>query len=241
MNTQKDEIFSNIDRVDDFAFDDKVAAVFDDMVQRSVPFYDEIQRMVIEIASAFLKPESVFFDVGCSTGTTILNLSKEIPDSSIRMVGIEPSSAMLKKATQKLAHLGSRVDLIEAPIQELETLENAQVISMLYTLQFIRPIDRVKLMKMIKNSLPPGGCFILAEKVLADTIMARRMYIDLYHEYKKGKGYSDMEISQKRDALENVLVPFRNTENIELLETAGFTQIEQAFRWYNFALYIATP
>jgi tRNA (cmo5U34)-methyltransferase len=211
------------------------------MVQRSVPFYGEIQRMVVEVAALRLRPGGVFFDIGCSTGTTIRSLAEEAPDPSIRMVGIDPSDAMIARASEKLAPLGDRVRLVNASLQDFDTLEGAQVVTMLYTLQFIRPIARLNALKMIRNSLPGDGCFILAEKILADTRMATRMYIDLYHRYKKRSGYSDLEIAKKRDALENVLVPFRNRENLELLSEAGFSQVEQAFRWYNFALYIAAP
>lgn len=239
MTGTRDQLFDSVSKVEDFVFDDKVAKVFDDMIRRSVPFYDEVQRMVVEIAANFMSRDGVHYDIGCSTGTTIANLIRLVPDDiPIRCVGIEPSHAMVERARQKLEFAADYVDIIESDVQRFDGLKNAQVITMLYTLQFIRPIDRLDVLKKIRKALLPGGVFILAEKVLADTHFARRLYIDLYHKYKRRQGYSDTEISKKREALENVLIPCANEENMTLLRQAGFDEVEQAFRWYNFGLYI---
>jgi tRNA (cmo5U34)-methyltransferase len=239
MGNTRDQLFEQIERIEDFSFDAKVAAVFDDMVARSVPFYAEVQRMVVETANSFLQKGGVFCDIGCSTGTTIEALAALQPESTVRYVGIDPSAPMLEQATQKLAHLSDRVELLHGSVQEEHMLRPANVVAMLYTLQFIRPIDRAEVISRIHDSILPGGCFILAEKVLSDTRFARRRFIEFYHEYKGRNGYSANEIAKKRDALENVLIPYENQENILMLRKAGFQEIEQAFRWYNFALYIA--
>ncbi len=240
MTTKVDKLFDSNDPVGDFSFDHQVAAVFDDMVRRSVPFYDEVQRMVVEIAASFLKPGDYFYDIGCATGTTIEMVARATTDlENIHFVGIDPSSSMLSQASEKLAHLENKVKLVKEEVQTLAELENAGVIVVLYTLQFIRPIERLNVLKKIRESLRPGGCVILAEKILADEKFARRLYIDMFHRYKQSTGYSQTEIAKKREALENVLIPFQSKENIELLHQAGFTAVEQAFRWYNFALYIA--
>lgn len=242
MSSQRDAIFATNDRVDDFAFDHRVASVFDDMVRRSVPFYDEIQRMVAEIGATFLAQGGIAYDVGCSTGTTIAGLAAQLPAAAaVTFVGIDPSAAMLAQAGDKLSGIGDsqRLELIESDIQSFDHLKDARLVTMLYTLQFIRPLERLAVLKMVKRSLVPGGCLILAEKVLADECFARRLYIDLYHRYKHRQGYSDTEIAKKREALENVLIPFQNRENVALLRDAGFDAVEQAFRWYNFSLYVA--
>jgi tRNA (cmo5U34)-methyltransferase len=238
----EDQLFKSVERVEDFVFDERVAGVFDDMIRRSVPFYDEVQRMVVELGAFFLEAGGTAYDLGCSIGTTIAALAAALsPSSSVRFVGIDSAPAMLEQASQKLSALGDRgqIQLVQAEVQDIAELPDARVVIMLYTLQFVRPIKRLGVLRMIKNSLSPGGCLILAEKVIADQPFARRLYIDLYHHYKHNKGYSDGEISKKREALENVLIPFQNKENIDLLHEAGFVAVEQAFRWYNFSLYIA--
>jgi tRNA (cmo5U34)-methyltransferase len=243
MNSRRDAIFETEDKVEDFAFNDVVAGVFDDMVRRSVPFYDEVQRMVAEMGAAFLSHGGIAYDIGCSTGNTIAAIAAQLPDTSrVRFVGIDPSGAMLEQAREKLAPLqdSQRLELIESDIQRFNTLKDARLVTILYTLQFVRPMERSSVLKMVRRSLVPGGCLILAEKVLADEAFARRLYIDLYHRYKNRQGYSELEIAKKREALENVLIPFHNRENIQLLRDAGFEAVEQAFRWYNFSLYVAT-
>jgi tRNA (cmo5U34)-methyltransferase len=243
-NGTQDRLFGEIDRVEDFCFDHQVAAVFDDMISRSVPFYEEVQRMVVELGMKFLEGGGKVYDVGCATGTTLAKLEALVPSAwNVELVGIEPSRAMLEQARSKLGDsTAGRVQLVEASIQDLSELPDARLVTMLYTLQFVRPIDRLSVLTMIRRSLRPGGCLLVAEKVLADADFARRLYIDVYHDYKRTNGYSETEITKKRQALENVLIPYRNHENVELLRAAGFSGVEQAFRWYNFALYLAvTP
>jgi tRNA (cmo5U34)-methyltransferase len=235
-----DDIFEGTSRVEEFEFNDEVAAVFDDMVSRSVPFYNEVQRIIVEVAERYLTEAGVMYDVGCSTASTICSLAETAPPSTT-FVGIDPSDAMLRKAQEKVNALNSdaKITFIASSIQDVDLAEDVDVITMLYTLQFVRPLDRLEVLTRLYESLRPGGCLLIAEKVLADNMFARRLYIDLYHRHKQASGYSPTEISRKREALENVLIPFTNKENLELLSQAGFTEVEQAFRWYNWAAYIA--
>jgi tRNA (cmo5U34)-methyltransferase len=238
----RDELYKTKGHAEDFTFNRDVANVFDDMLNRSVPFYSEVQRMVVELGSLFLVGEGAVYDVGCSTGNTLLGFADTVgADKPIRFVGIEPAEAMREKAESKLIAAGhqGRVELLADPIENFERLDGARVIVMLYTLQFVRPIYRAQVLRMYFDSLEVGGCLLLAEKILADNSMLSRTYVDLYHDYKRRSGYSDTEIAKKREELENVLLPYRDSENIEMLRQVGFTSVDHVFRWYNFALYIA--
>jgi tRNA (cmo5U34)-methyltransferase len=238
----RDELFRTKEDVRDFVFDQSVAGVFDDMLNRSVPFYRETQRMAVELGTQFLESGGTVYDVGCSTGNTLVGFLKAVPaDQPVRFVGLEPSPSMRQRVTEKLAALGGdeRVTVLPDPIESFERLEDARVILMLYTLQFVRPLFRGRVLRMCQESLTPGGCLILAEKILADNSALSRLYIDLYHDYKRRAGYSGDEVVRKREALENVLVPYRDSENLAMLAEAGFSVVDHVFRWYNFTVYLA--
>lgn len=238
----KDTLYAEpLDYVDDFAFDEQVAAVFDDMVSRSVPFYCEAQRMLAELASRFAKPNTEVVDLGCSTGTTLALMQSRIADPSVRFIGIDNSKEMLAKAEEKLAASG-RVGTYTLHQEDLHgafSLGAASVVTMNWTLQFVRPIYRESLLRHVHDHLVEDGCFLLCEKVVTDDPQTNRLYIDLYYDYKRRVGYSDTEIAQKREALENVLIPYRMEENHALLRRAGFTLVDTFFRWYNWAGVIA--
>jgi tRNA (cmo5U34)-methyltransferase len=239
----RDELFADGDgAATDFVFDQNVASVFDDMLERSVPLYSEVQRMAVELAARFLTDGATVYDIGCSTGTTLASIAEAVPAGrKIRLVGIEPAAGMREQAAKKLASAGlvHSVELWPRPVEEYEILPDAQVIVMLYTLQFLRPMVRPQLMRTVHESLRPGGCLIFAEKILGSDPNLRRTFIDLYHGYKSRNGYSGTEIARKREALENVLIPFTDEENQAMLLEAGFYQRERLFQWYNFAAYIA--
>lgn len=225
---------------EDFTFDSKTAGVFDDMVQRSVPFYEEIQRMTCELARDFAVNGTRLYDIGCATGTTLQSLDP-ILDPSIAFVGVDNSEDMLAKARQKLKTVAERrpLTLINSDIHARFQIENASVVMMILTLQFIRPLNREDLLRRINESLGENGCLILVEKVTGPYSLLNRLFIEHYYDFKRRSGYSEMEISQKREALENVLIPYHIQENRELLFNTGFTQIEEYFRWYNFCGIVA--
>jgi len=237
----KDKLFSKKSRrAGDFNFGRKTAAVFDDMLQRSVPFYPEMQRMVGELAADFSEPGTNIYDLGCSTCTTFRVLDRVVK-KGVRFVGIDDSSDMLNQARKKLAQRRMRheVKLVCADLNKGLRLENASVAILNLTLQFVRPLHRHKLIRSIADGLRKGGCLILIEKVLSKKSTLNRLFIDHYHAFKEHHGYSQMEISQKREALENVLIPYRTEENMELLLANGFSGCEIFFKWYNFCGLIA--
>jgi tRNA (cmo5U34)-methyltransferase len=237
----RDEVFRDeINRVSDFKFGTKVVSVFDDMVSRSVPFYDEMQRMISELAAEHALPDTTVYDLGCSTGTTMIGMNNTVSED-IKFVGIDDASEMLKKCDTKLKEAGFKrpYELIEANVQQDFEIKNASVVVLCLTLQFIRPICREKVLRKIMDGLAPGGVLILVEKILAEESSFNRSFIKYYYDYKRRNQYSEMEISQKREALENVLIPYKLSENILLLKEAGFSQCEVFFKWYNFSGIIA--
>lgn len=237
----EDKLFAAArDMSEDFRFDTKTAVVFDDMVSRSVPFYNEIQRMTTELCADFAQPGSNLYDLGCATGTTLMMLDEYL-DPDIRFVGVDNSADMLDQARGKLNGLASarRFDLIEADLHSGFEMENASVVLLVLTLQFVRPLYRDKLMRRIASAIPENGALILVEKLTSSHTMLNRLFIKYYYDYKKRNGYSEVEIAQKREALENVLIPYRPEENHTLLRDVGFRHCEEFFRWYNFAGFVA--
>ncbi|MDX4064079.1 carboxy-S-adenosyl-L-methionine synthase CmoA [Aliarcobacter skirrowii] len=220
-----------------FEFDEEVASVFDDMLDRSVPFYKQMQKLSITFANNFLKDKSNVYDLGCSTASTLIEL-KKISKYKINLIGIDNSTAMLEHASKKAKAFGVDIKLINDDIFNVE-LKDARVVFSNYTLQFIRPINREKLVKKIYDSLEDGGVFIFSEKLVSSNSFLNKQLIDEYYSFKKNQGYSEFEIAQKREALENVLIPYTEDENKKMIKDAGFKDCETLFRWVNFATFIA--
>lgn len=236
----KDKIFGTPQgTVADFSFDAKTAAVFDDMLVRSVPLYPEMQRMMAELARDFAVPGTNVYDLGCSTGTTLIHLDPVLP-KGVRLVGCDYSEAMLKKSGEKLKEYGMQHEyaLECMDLNKEVRVENASVVIMNLTLQFVRPLNRDRLIQSIAGGVNENGCLILIEKVLSRDSLLNRFFIKYYYDFKEANGYSKLEISQKREALENVLIPYRVQENEELVLQNGFSQCEIFFKWYNFCGYI---
>ena len=239
----RDELFRKSEpRASDFVFDEEVAAVFDDMLVRSVPFYLEQQRLTAGIARQFWIPGTQVYDLGCSTGTTLINVAQGLPPSA-RLIGYDNSPAMLQSAEEKIAEAGlsDRIDMRFADLNEplnAASLENASVVTMLLTLQFIRPLGRDRLIRCIYDGLVDGGVLIVQEKILTNSGHMNRFFIDSYYEFKRLQGYSDAEIVRKREALENVLIPYRLEEDQELFRRNGFEIVETFFQWFNFASFL---
>ena len=235
-SAQQDRVFADPASASvDFQFDGKTAAVFDDMVGRSVPMYDEIQRLTVELANDFAVPRTRLYDLGCSTGTTLLNLDAVLPPE-VSFVGIDNAPEMLAKARTKFTTRGATrdIDFVTADLQRDRVVEDASVVIILLTLQFIRPLNRANVIRRIYDGMREQGALILVEKIIVDNGLFNRLFIRHYYDLKRRNGYSESEISNKREALENILIPYRPEENIALLREAGFNQVEEFFRWYNF-------
>jgi tRNA (cmo5U34)-methyltransferase len=239
----RDAIFARaLPRISDFHFGKETATVFDDMLPRSVPFYLEIQRMIGELVGDFAAPGTAIYDLGCSTATTFLEIAKTLPpDRDMSFVGIDSSEEMLGIAREKLTEgaFPWPFELRTGDMNQGIEVHNASVVLMVLTLQFIRPLYRERLVRSIYEGLTDNGCVILVEKVLAEDSTFNRLFIQHYYEMKKRNGYSDLEIAQKREALENVLVPYRLEENQDLLRRQGFRAVDVFFKWYNFCGIVA--
>ena len=237
---KKDEIFRKSGKhASDFEFNADVAEVFDDMLGRSIPFYPEQQGMICSLCKKLWTPGTKVYDMGCSTATTLIGLGRELP-ASARFVGYDSSLPMLERARRNVEtnHLQERVDLrhgdLNGQLSDL-SLENAGVVIMCWTLQFIRPLRRDNLIRWIYDALADEGALIVTEKILTTNGHMNRFFIDLYYDFKKQRGYTDTEILRKREALENVLVPYRLDENVDLFRRNGFQIVETFFQWFNFA------
>lgn len=224
----------------DFDFGEDVVKVFDNMLERSVPFYFEIQNMIADLANEFLVEGTTIYDLGCSTGTAMLFIYKRVGHKNYKMIGLDYSEHMLKKAKEKLDRASiTNYELMHADLNRDISFENMSIAIMNLTLQFVRPLYRNSLISKIHNSLINNGCLILVEKVLCKNSKLNRSFIQIYSQFKERNNYSKTEIARKRESLENVLVPYRLEENLEMLRGTGFENVETFFRWFNFAGIIA--
>ncbi|MGL2793407.1 carboxy-S-adenosyl-L-methionine synthase CmoA [Helicobacter pylori] len=231
-----------------FCFDEKVAHVFDDMLERSIPYYHEMLNLGAYFIAQNLKenihpkslpkplPKPLIYDLGCSTGNFFIALNQQI-QQDIELIGIDNSMPMLKKAQEKLKDFNNVrfecMDFLEVEFKE------ASAFSLLFVLQFVRPMQREVLLKKIYNSLALNGVLLVGEKTMSEDRILDKQMIELYYLYKQNQGYSHNEIAFKREALENVLVPYSLKENIALLESVGFKHVEAVFKWVNFTLLAA--
>jgi len=219
-----------------FEFDEAVASVFDDMLSRSVPFYDEVRKLIISLILAEHKEGTKVLDLGSSTAKFLLDLHSKMT-VPMQLKGLDNSQAMLDRAEQKCQAFGANINLELADMLTY-AYHQEDVIVANYTLQFIRPMQRLELMHKIFEGLNEDGMFIFSEKVIFEDKVLDKQMIDIYYDYKKEQGYSEYEIAQKREALENVLIPFTIKENIQMCRDAGFTKIETVFQWANFVTFV---
>ncbi len=232
----KDKVFAKeIEKK--FEFDQAVASVFDDMLERSIPFYTEVQKLVIDLILLEQADSKRLIDLGSSTAGFLLQLYAAM-DTDMKLAGIDNSKAMIERAKQKAEAFGADIQLIYGDLSEYDFTDLDFIVSN-YTLQFIRPIQRIELVSQIYKGLNPGGIFIFSEKITFSNKRLDKEMIDIYHSFKKARGYSQFEISQKREALENVLVPFTIQENLEMCQKSGFSVIETIFQWANFVTFVA--
>jgi tRNA (cmo5U34)-methyltransferase len=236
----KDTLF-NIDSVEeDFVFNERVVEVFDDMLDRSIPFYRQVIDAEAQLINEFLEPGDTVYDLGCSTGTTLLEFSRLLEQKGLQFIGIDNSAPMLDKARLKI-ELYSKQASLSFSCEDITTFDHpgAGCIILNYTMQFIRPLQREGFLRRLFQNLQPGGIILISEKVINHDRRLNREYINIYHRYKKIRGYSELEIAKKREALENVLIPFSIEENKTMLKNSGFVSVETFFQWFNFTSFIA--
>jgi tRNA (cmo5U34)-methyltransferase len=237
----KDSIYANpIAELTAFSFDDEVARVFPDMIKRSVPGYTTIIAMTGLMAGKFSTADSNVFDLGCSLGASTLAMRQHIQSEGCRILGVDNSPAMIERchAVIETDTHGTPVDLYCQDILDT-SVENASVVVLNFTLQFIPLEQRETLIQRISKGLRPGGILILSEKVLFADPHLNELNIELHHQFKRANGYSDLEIAQKRSALEDVLIPETLDTHKQRIASAGFNSCDVWFQCFNFASLVA--
>ena len=241
MAEGKDNIFAApIADLPAFAFDEDVVRVFPDMIKRSVPGYTTIIAMTGLLAGRYATPGSNCYDLGCSLGASTLAMRQHVRGEGCRLIGVDNSEPMLE-ACRRVIDTDCHelpVDLVLADIEDVP-VRNASVVVLNFTLQFIAPEKRLALLQRIQRGLVPGGILVLSEKVLFADPQLNELNIDLHHQFKRANGYSDLEIAQKRSALENVLIPETLEAHKQRLTEVGFTSSDVWFQCFNFASLVA--
>ncbi|MDP4661533.1 MAG: carboxy-S-adenosyl-L-methionine synthase CmoA [OM182 bacterium] len=250
--TEKTSSHANTDRVfaterlpTAFAFDDQVASVFEDMINRSVPGYSTIISMIGVLAERYCGAGSTIYDLGASLGGASFAVAQQLPHDDYRIIAIDNSEAMTSRLSAKLAALGelggketSRIECRHEDLRDSK-IEDASMVILNFTLQFIEPAAREALMRKIYDGMRPGGLLVISEKIQFPDPALNELFIDLYHRFKETQGYSKLEISQKRAALENVLIPETLAAHRERLNGAGFHSVDTWFQCFNFASMVA--
>ena len=241
MTINKDSLFNTSLAPSSFEFDDKVADVFEDMISRSVPGYSTIISMIGLLAQQYCTQNSNVYDLGCSLGAATIAIHKHVPHNNYRLIAVDNSSAMIEKLRNKLQNDPlSSVDLEIQCSNILETpIEQASVVVLNFTLQFIQPGLRAPLIERIYTGLRPAGILVLSEKLAFDNPQIQQLQIDMHHSFKRANGYSELEISQKRNALEKVLIPETLAAHKRRLRKAGFSSVEPWFQCFNFTSLVA--
>lgn len=238
---QKDHIYAEpLAHIQDFRFDDQVADVFPDMIQRSVPGYQSIIQTIGQLAERYQQDHSNYYDLGCSLGAASLAMRRHITAHHSKIIAVDNSAAMVQRCQRHLNAFRSEVpvEVLEADIRNLP-LENAAMVVINFTLQFLAKQDRSTLMKRVFQALKPGGVLVLSEKIISASSQSNELLIDLHHTFKRANGYSELEISQKRSALENVMQPDSVAEHQLRLQQAGFTESTLWFQCFNFCSMVA--
>ncbi|MCW8987589.1 MAG: carboxy-S-adenosyl-L-methionine synthase CmoA [Gammaproteobacteria bacterium] len=241
IKKSQDNIFASpLSEIVDFVFDEKVVDVFPDMINRSVPGYSTIINLIGTLAQRYARPDTRLYDLGCSLGAASLSMRHRLIEDGCEIISVDNAEAMIDRLDKILQRDNSKtpVQTLCADVQDVE-IQNASVIVMNFTLQFISLSDREKIITKIYDGLNKGGCLILSEKLAFSDSRENDIQIDLHHAFKRANGYSDLEIAQKRNALENVLLPETKETHIQRLKETGFTQVIPWFQCFNFASFIA--
>lgn len=241
MNSSQDNLFAKpYERVSDFQFDDKVAGVFNDMIRRSVPGYGQIISTIGDLAQKYATPNSKIYDLGCSLGAATLSIRRRVEGRNCQIIAIDNSESMIDRCSENLSAYVSEtpVELVCGDIRDIK-IENASLVVLNFTMQFLAPSDRESLLNNIYQGLLPGGLLVLSEKLYFKEDKIQSTLDDLHLDFKRANGYSELEISQKRSSLENVMKPDTLTEHENRIRAQGFSQFSVWFQCFNFASMVA--
>ena len=240
-DSNQDNLFAHpLGVVPGFVFDQAVVDVFPDMIKRSVPGYETILAHCGELASRYVQADSHCYDLGCSLGASTVAMRSRIEGRNAKIIAVDNSSAMLDKCATILASVSSAVstELVNQDICDT-VINNASMVVMNFTLQFIPMAERSALLEKIYAGLNPGGCLVISEKLHFEPESLNTLLGDLHHQFKRAQGYSDLEISQKRDSIENVLIPETLDAHIQRLRACGFQSASPWFQCFNFCSLVA--
>ncbi|QYM91128.1 carboxy-S-adenosyl-L-methionine synthase CmoA [Dickeya zeae] len=239
--SNRDMLFSApIANLGDWTFDERVAEVFPDMIQRSVPGYSNIISMIGMLAERFVQADTQVYDLGCSLGAATLSMRRNIHVPGCRIIAVDNSSAMVARCRRHIEAFRAEtpVDVREADILDID-IENASLVVLNFTLQFIPPEQRLLLLKRICQGLRPGGALVLSEKFSFDDVSIGELLFNMHLDFKRANGYSELEISQKRSMLENVMLTDSVDTHKARLRKAGFAHSDVWFQCFNFGSLLA--
>ena len=237
----KDTVFAEKkERIEPFAFNREVAAVFDDMLKRSVPLYGESIQRQAQLTAAFYQEQTRIYDLGCSHGNLGFLIAEQFGDIGFSMVGVDSSRPMIDKYQARLGQAAKShgIDLVCGLLEDIR-IEKASVVLINLTLQFLEQKKRDALIKKIYQGLLPGGILLVTEKTINKAFPLNELEQDFYRRFKRENGYSELEISQKRDALEKVLIPESPGVHKRRFLNAGFSSFDIWLKWFNFVSMIA--
>lgn len=221
----------------EWRFDEEVAQNFESHVRKSIPFYEEIQRMIVEMSEWFVRDNTTVYDIGSATGETISRLSCQHYRKNVNFVGIETSEPMVKVARQKCT--APEAHFIHRDAVNVAGFPDASLITVVFTLHFLTRTDRKKLLRKAYQGLIEGGVLIVVDKIQSECPFLEGLWMELYWDFKERQGLDNMMIRQKAKSLRGVLTPLPLSQNINMLKNAGFENVECFFKWYNFAGLIA--
>ncbi|AHF02154.1 tRNA methyltransferase [Thiomicrospira aerophila AL3] len=223
-----------------FCFDEQVASVFPDMIERSVPSYGETLKGITELTRAFVRPNTRLYDLGCSLGAATLAMRRAVEDKPCNIIAVDNSTAMLAKAKDYLGnyHSSHQVEFVLDDMLKID-ITNASVVVLNFTLQFIAPEQRITMLERIYDGLIPGGVLILSEKLINPQTQIQTQLETMHLQFKRNNGYSELEISQKRASLENVLISDSRETHLNRLKTVGFSAADSWLQHFQFASFLA--
>ena len=234
----RDEIYKDKVDISKFTFDQKVVDVFDDMVLRSVPGYKQMIELIGLAGRTYPAVNSNVYDLGCSTGAVTLSIASNLKSASVKIFSIDNSKEMVEQCSKNLSSTEANIQYICDDIEKIQ-LDNASLIVLNLTLQFINPQYRSDLIKRIFKSLLPGGALIISEKIINENEEINKSLISLHESFKRENGYSETEIAQKRKAIEDVLIPESIEQHLKRLSDAGFKKPLVQMQCINFASFLA--
>lgn len=237
--TKKDNIFLGNGEVTPFEFNETVASVFDDMISRSVPLYREIILQQARLAAKFYQPGTEIYDLGCSTGNFASSLISEMKGREFSITAIDNSAPMIELFKKRISAFGGagKVTPLLSDIMNINFRSSSVFVANL-TVQFIEPDRRDELIRRIYDALLPGGILLLTEKTVNPDTDLAALQQEFYYRLKEENGYSQIEITRKREALENVLIPETVETHIQRLNSAGFSAIEIWLKWFHFTSFV---